>query len=365
MTFSRIKTTALYVCALVFFSNSLLFAQFESGSVLGTIHDASGAAVPNATVVLENVKTGVTFQTTTGSNGSYEFVNERPATYKVRVTAPGFQTAEASSFDLQVNARQRVDLSLQVGQASETVTVTDAAELFETDTSSRGQVISPKAIVELPLNGRSYADLAALVPGVARSPLENQTDSSRDASFNINGLRSEYNNFLLDGVDNNAYGTSNQGFSNQVIQPNPDALSEFKVQTDNHSAEFGRAPGAVINASIKSGTNEFHGELSEFNRNTVFNATGFFRPVSGNLPFNQNQFGGALGGPIVKDKMFFFADYERLLPHSGGKPNHQGCILRRNSGAHQPPRAGGYLRAVLAESSRYIQQLRNQPGRHD
>ena len=99
------------------------------------------------------------------------------------------------------------------------------------------------------------------------------------------------------GVDNNAYGTSNQGFSNQVIQPNPDALSEFKVETDNYSAEFGRAPGAVLNASIKSGTNQFHGELWEFNRNTVFNAEGFFRPVTGNLPFNQNQFGGALGRP--------------------------------------------------------------------
>ena len=300
----------LFVCALLFLETSRLLAQFESGTVLGTIRDPSGAPVPNAAVTLEDIKSGINFQSKTGANGDYEFVNERPGTYRVRATASGFQTAIAESFDLEVNARQRVDLALQVGQSSQSVTVTEAAQLLETDTSSRGQVISPKQIVDLPLNGRSYADLAALVPGVARSPLENQTDSSRDASFNINGLRSEYNNFLLDGVDNNAYGTSNQGFSNQVIQPNPDALSEFKVETDNYSAEFGRAPGAVLNAAIKSGSNRFHGELWEFNRNTVFNAEGFFRPVTGNLPFNQNQFGAALGGPIIKDKMFFFVDYE-------------------------------------------------------
>jgi len=172
-------------------------------------------------------------------------------------------------------------------------------------------VINPREIVELPLNGREYADLTLLSPGVAKSPLENGTDSSRDGSFNVNGGRSELNNFLLDGIDNNAYGTSNQGFSNQVIQPNPDALQEFKVESDNYSAEFGRASGAVINANIKSGTNRFHGELWEFNRNTIFNAVGFFKPVGGgNLPFNQNQFGASLGGPILKDKMFLFADYE-------------------------------------------------------
>lgn len=304
------KRQALSICALFTLQAGFLFAQFDAGTVLGTIHDPSGAPVPNATVTLEDKRNGVNFTSTTGGGGDYEFVNEHPGTYQVKVTAPGFQTAVAASFELQVNARQRVDLTLQIGQASQSVTVTEAAQLLETDTSSRGQVINPKQIVDLPLNGRAYADLAALVPGVARSPLENQSDSSRDASFNINGLRSEYNNFLLDGIDNNAYGTSNQGFSNQVIQPNPDALSEFKVETNNYSAEFGRAPGAVINASIKSGTNQFHGELWEFNRNTVFNAEGFFRPVTGNLPFNQNQFGAALGGPIVKDKMFFFADYE-------------------------------------------------------
>ncbi len=311
MSNSCFRLRAASLAAFVCLCSALAFAQFESGTVLGTIHDPSGAGVPNASVTLQDVQTGINYQTKTDGSGNYQFVNEHPGTYRVRVEAPGFESATASDFALQVNARQRVDLNLQVGQSTQNITVTDAASLLETDSSSRGQVINPKQIIDLPLNGRAYADLVLLVPGAARSPLESQSDTSRDASFNINGLRSEYNNFLLDGVDNNAYGTSNQGFSNQVIQPNPDALAEFKVQTDNYSAEFGRSPGAVINATLKSGTNQFHGELWEFLRNTDLNSVGFFRPVrGGKLPFNQNQFGGAFGGPIIKDKMFFFADYE-------------------------------------------------------
>jgi hypothetical protein len=305
------RSTARLLCLWVLTPAALLLAQFESGSVLGTVHDPSNAVVADANVSLENTKTGVALETKTDSNGDYEFVNVHLGSYRVRIVAPGFQTSSTDSFDLAVNARQRVDLTLQVGQTSQNITVNDAATQLETENSSRGQVINAKQIVDLPLNGRSYADLTLLVPGVARSPLENQSDSSRDASFNVNGQRSELNNFLLDGIDNNAYGTSNQGFSNQVIQPNPDALTEFKVETDNYSAEYGRATGAVINATIKSGTNQLHGELWEFLRNTDLNAVGFFKPVGGTKPaFNQNQFGAAAGGPIVKNRMFVFADYE-------------------------------------------------------
>ncbi len=289
----------------------IAFGQFDSGTVLGTIYDSTHAVLGNATVTLTNTRTGITVETKTDANGNFEFVNQRLGSYSVRATAKGFQTLGTDAFDLVVNARQRVDLTLKVGEAAESVTVNEGVSLLETDSSSRGEVINPREIVELPLNGRAYADLTLLSPGVAKSPLENGSDSSRDASFNVNGGRSELNNFLLDGIDNNAYGTSNQGFSNQVIQPNPDALQEYKVETNNYSAEFGRASGAVINASLKSGTNQFHGELWEFNRNTVVNAVGFFKPVGGGtLPFNQNQFGGAFGGPILKDKMFFFAAYE-------------------------------------------------------
>jgi hypothetical protein len=311
MLYFRGLCRALIVCLFVCIQASFLFAQFESGTVLGTVHDATGAVIPNATVTLESIDAGVTFQTKTDPEGNYTFINERLGKYRVHVEATGFGTATAEDFVLSTNARQRVDLTLQVGAAAQNVTVTNSATLLETDSSSRGQVINPQQIVQLPLNGRAYADLTLLVPGVAKSPLENQSDSSRDASFNVNGQRSELNNFLLDGIDNNAYGTSNQGFSNQVVPPSPDALAEFKVETNNYSAEFGRASGAVINATIKSGTNQLHGAAWEFLRNTDLNANGFFKTANGSkLPYNQNQFGGAAGGPIIKDKIFVFGDYE-------------------------------------------------------
>src|SRR5262249_54973554 len=149
--------------------------------------------------------------------------------------------------------------------------------LVETDSSDRGQVIHTQQIVELPLNGRVYSDLALLATGVRRSSLA-AGGAPREGSFNVNGLRSTYNNFLLDGVDNNAYGTSNQGFSNQVVQLSPDAVAEFKVVTNNLSAEYGRSGGATVNAAMKSGSNQFHAGLWEFLRNTSLNAVGFFKP---------------------------------------------------------------------------------------
>ncbi len=286
------------------------FAQFESATVLGTVTDPSGAAIREATVTLTNVRTGVSQQSKTDSSGDFLFVNQHLGSYTVRAEMAGFKVEETSAFDLTVDARQRVDMKLQIGSVSESVTVSDAASLLETDNSSRGQTINSREIGDLPLNGRAYADLTMLVPGVAKSALENGTDSSRDASYNVNGQRSELNNFMLDGVDNNAYGTSNQGFSNQVMQPSPDAIQQFKVETNNYSAEYDHAAGAVINATIKSGTNELHGALWEYNRNTVLNAVGFFKPKNGTLPFNQNQFGADAGAPIVKNKLFVFADYE-------------------------------------------------------
>ena len=301
---------ATRVSTLVFLSAFLSFAQFESGSVLGTITDPSDHVVVGASVTLTSLRTGTSLKAETDSAGNFLFVNQRLGSYRVRAEMTGFKTSETSAFELAVDARQRVDLKLEIGAVSESVTITDATGVLEGDNSSRGQVINPDQIAELPLNGRSYADLTLLVPGAAKSLLENGTDSSRDASYNVNGQRSELNNFMLDGVDNNAYGTSNQGFSNQVMQPSPDAIQQFKVETNNFSAEYDHAAGAVINATIKSGTNQFHGSLWEYNRNTVLNAVGFFKPLNGTLPFNQNQFGAAAGGPIVRNKLFVFGDYE-------------------------------------------------------
>lgn len=284
------------------------WAQYDTASVLGTVVDPSGGALANARIVLENTGTGVRAETTTDGQGNYTFLNQRIGTYRVMAEAQGFKRSASQPFTLTVNARQRVNLALEVGEVTQSVTVSEAPAILESDSSDRGQVVRREAIVNLPLNGRAYADLALLSPGVRKSNIAN-----RDASFNVNGLRSSHNNFMVDGVDNNAYGTSNQGFSNQVVQLNPDAVEEFKVQTNNFSAEYGRAGGAVINASVRSGSNAYHGAVWEFLRNTKLNAVGFFKPTTGVKPvLVQNQFGGAFGGPIKKDKMFFFADYEGL-----------------------------------------------------
>ena len=282
-------------------------AQSDAAAVLGVVSDESGGAVPGVSVTLSNVATGIQSVVVTDGEGAYQFLNVKVGTYRLEAELQGFTTAVVSNIEVTVNARQRVDVALRVGSIGETVEVVGAARLLESESSDRGQVIGHEQIVNLPLNGRNYADLALLSPGVRQSSIA----SSRDASFNVNGLRSALNNFTLDGIDNNSYGTSNQGFSNQVVQVTPDAVEEFKVQTNNFSAEFGRAGGAVINASFRSGTNRFRGTLWEFNRNTALNAIGFFKPSSGQKPtLNRNQFGGVFGGPILKDRAFFFMNYE-------------------------------------------------------
>lgn len=294
-------------------------AQFDSGAVLGNIKDPSGATINAATVELLDVAKGVKVVRQTNASGSYEFDSVQPGGYTISVTAPGFQSSKTDVFQVNVGARQRVDLSLGLGAASDTVTVSGAAAQLETDTSDRGQTVQGAEAVALPLNGRSYADLAQLVPGVRRSLIATvASNPPRDASYNVNGLTSMDNSFTLDGIDNNAYQEANQGYSNEAVIPSPDSLSEFKVQTDNYSAEYGRSGGAIVNATTRSGTNAFHGGVYDYFRNTVLNAFGPFRGTGVKPTLVQNQFGGTLGGPILKDKLFFFVDYEglRSISHS-------------------------------------------------
>ena len=287
-------------------------AQFETATIVGTVRDTSGAVVPGATVTLTNTATGVAASRTTATNGSYEFFTVRDGIYVLTAEKAGFSLALVDNVQAQVGARLRVDLQLPVGQVSEKVEVTASVPLLDTESSQRGQVISSTQVSALPLNGREYSSLALLTTGVRASDLNRGgTGTNREGSFNVNGLRSMFNNFLIDGVDNNAYGTSNQGFSNQVMQPPPDAVSEFKVVTNNESAEYGRAAGATINVAYKSGGNSLHSSLWEFNRNTALNATGFFAPPGGQKPsLDRNQYGAVLGGPIVRNKAFFFGDFE-------------------------------------------------------
>jgi hypothetical protein len=289
-------------------------AQFENGEVLGTVRDATGSVVARAAITLTNQDTNISAKSLTDDNGNYLFPNVKVGRYTVTAELTGFSKASATDVTVDVGARQRVDLSLKVGVVTDTVEVIGAASALETDSSERGQVISSAAVASLPLNGRNYADLALLSTNTIKSPIAasfSPSGTPREGAFNVNGMRSTYNNFLLDGLDNNAYGTSNQGYSAQVVQPSPDAIAEFKVISSNYSAEYGRVGGAVVSAVLKSGTNQFHGTAFEFLRNTALNAGGyefsqpFFKPT-----LQRNQFGASIGGPFIKNKFFFFGDYE-------------------------------------------------------
>ena len=299
--------------SLLLLSGLPAYAQFDSATVLGTVRDANGAVIAGAKVTVKNTATGIVTTALTDANGDYLFPTVRIGVYRVTAELTGFSTAAAEQVNVTVEARQRVDLVLQIGAMTEVVTITDQAPLLEADSSSKGQIIAEKQIVNLPILGRSYANLALLVPGVRQSQSGNQGDISfrREGSYNVNGLRSVYNNFLLDGIDNNFYGTTNQGFSNQAIQPSPDFVAEFRMSINTYSAEYGRTSGAVMNVSTRSGTNQFRGRVWNFIQNTALNATGFFRPTDGRKPqVNRNQFGFVFGGPIIKDRTFFMIDYE-------------------------------------------------------
>lgn len=290
-----------------------VWAQFETATVLGTVRDQNGAVLQGTRVTLRNIATGITATATTDSNGDYSFPSVKIGLYRVTAELQGFSTGAVDQVNVTVEARQRVDVTLQVGAATEVITITGQAPLLETESSSKGQIISAKQMVNLPILGRTYSSLALLTPGVRQSQSGNQGDISfrREGAYNVNGLRSVYNNFLLDGIDNNFYGTTNQGFSNQAVQPAPDFVAEFRMSVNTYSAEYGRTTGAVMNVSTRSGTNEFHGRLWNYLQNTALNATGFFRPVDGRKPqVNRNQFGFVIGGPIIRDRTFFMLDYE-------------------------------------------------------
>jgi hypothetical protein len=298
-----------------FLMAAALFAQYQNAEVVGTVHDPSGSAMPKANVTLTNLDTGIKSTTVTDENGNYDFFNVNVGRYSITVEHAGFSKFSTSDVAVNVGARQRVDVTMQVGAVTQTVEVSGVAAALETDSSDRGQVVNTREISELPLNGRNYADLALLDANAVKSPIADSfsaTGTPREGAFNVNGMRSTYNSFLLDGMDNNAYGTSNQGYSSQLVQLNPDALAEFKIITGNYSAEYGRVGGAVVTAVMRSGTNQVHGSAYEYLRNTDLNATGFlFSPAVFVKPtLQRNQFGATVGGPFVKNRLFFFGDYE-------------------------------------------------------
>ncbi len=285
------------------------FGQVDTGAITGTVKDPSGGVVVGAKVIITDVDRGTQFTTETDGQGQYVVGPLKVGHYRVSVEMAGFKKEEIGPITLNVQARPKVDVKLELGPTSETVVVTSRGPQLETETSDLGQVIDSQRIETLPLNGRNYAQLALLGPGVGPSEPGSRVELS--FGFSSNGSRSLQNNFLLDGIDNNSDLGDVLNGSAYVIQPSVDALGEFKVETNSYSAEFGRGNGAVMDAVIKSGTNQFHGDAYEFFRNDHLDARNAFDEF-GRQEYQQNQFGATFGGPIIKDRLFFFGDYEGL-----------------------------------------------------
>jgi hypothetical protein len=307
-----------FLLALLFLCPPTALAQQETATITGEVRDASGALVPRATIIVTNVGTNISTRTETNNEGSYTVPSLRPGEYLVTAEASGFSQTIRSGVTLQVAQVARIDVTLQAGQVTETVEVVARTPLLETQTSSRGSVIDQRKIVDLPLNGRDYNQLALLSPGVLPGTPRLASVNFKGV-LNVNGNRTFNNVFLLDGVDNISYSNSFRGENVQLVQPSIEALQEFRIQTNAYSAEFGRSSGAVVNATIKSGTNSVRGSVYEFLRNDVLDANNFFSNALGapKPRRNRNQFGAAVGGPLVRNRTFWFGDYEGLRDKEG------------------------------------------------
>ena len=284
-------------------------AQTDQGAITGVVQDSTGAVIPNADVMATNVDTSLALQTKTNSSGVFVFSPLKIGNYTVSASSAGFQTVSHENLHLDIQQRLNVNFTLQTGGATETVKVDSEAPVLQTQDAAVGQVISTKEINDTPLNGRNWVYIAQLTNGVA--PPFGNTRGSGSGDFVANGQRAEQNNFILDGVDNNTNLVDFLNGSSYVMRPPPDALSEFSLQTSNFSAEFGHSAGAVLQANVKSGTNQIHGDLWEYFRNTNLDAINWNAGPDAEVPpYHQNQFGATLGLPIWKNKLFYFGDIE-------------------------------------------------------
>ena len=304
----------LVVVALLALLPTAAFAQVDRATLTGTVKDGAGAVLPGATVTVTNVATGVAASQATTEAGSYLLVNLIPGRYQVDVELSGFKKS-SQVVTLDVGQRARVDATLEVGNFNETVTVAETTQLLNTNDATLGGVVPQMQVANLPLAIRNWDDLLTLVPGVQQDRYTEQgggTSFGRTGGINVHGARALQNNFLLDGVDNNTISENVQELTTEVSRPSVDSIQEFKVVTTPYSAEYGRSPGAAVSVSTKSGTNSFHGTGYEYFRNDKMDSIDYFSKKAGApKPDNrQNQPGGNLGGPIIKDHAFFFADYE-------------------------------------------------------
>jgi hypothetical protein len=316
------RTLTIFSVLLILFSVPV-GAQVAGSTLSGTITDPSDKLVPQAQVTITNVATGITTTVTTNGDGFYIAPNLLPGEYQVTVSAPGFSTASRKGITLTVGAQQVFNLTLQVGSAAKMVIqVTTEAPAVQLTTSDISAVVNENTVRELPLNGRSWTDLAALQPGVETIQTQPTFATGADRGnrgfgqqLTISGARPQQNNYRLDGISLNDYANGAPG---SVLGGNlgVDAIQEFSVLTSNYSAEYGKTSGGVVNAVTRSGANVFHGSVYEFLRNSSLDAANFFE-AGQRSPFRRNQFGGAIGGPIIKNRTFFFADYEGIRQSKG------------------------------------------------
>jgi Carboxypeptidase regulatory-like domain/TonB-dependent Receptor Plug Domain/TonB dependent receptor len=317
------RTTAVFLMLAIFFSVPSL-AQVAGGRLSGTVSDPSGAGIPEAKLVIKNVATGVERTVTTNADGFYSTVNLLPGSYQIAISAAGFNSETRHGVTMSVGAQLTIDLTLRVGTISNKVEVTAAVPDVQLTSSDISAVVTANTVRELPLNGRSWTDLAALQPGVETIQTQPSFATGSDRGnrgfgqqLTISGARPQQNNYRLDGVSLNDYANGAPG---SVLGGNlgVDAIQEFSVLTSNYSAEYGKTSGGVVNAITRSGTNEFHGSVYEFLRNSALDAKNYFEPAdAAKASFKRNQFGGAIGGPIVPNRTFFFFDYEGIRQAKG------------------------------------------------
>ena len=343
---SAIKTVSFSLICLAL-SIGIGWTQAITGTAVGTVHDASGAAVANATVAATNTETGIVQSTVTGGTGDYTIPNLAPGRYKITAQLKGFATAVVPNAPIQVQQTTRVDFSLSPGQTNQEITVTGEAPLVQSTTSDLGHVIESQQIEALPLNGRLFEQLVTIVPGAVQAGWSDFAENPSAAGALtptqavVNGLPWSGNYYLVDGVHNTE--PLNAFIS---ISPPLDSVDSFKVETSNPNAEYGSFGGAIINLAIKSGTNSFHGEVFDFLRNEDLNARDFF--AKSRAPYKSNQFGGLFSGPIIKNKLFFFLDYQQLIAHQGQTNTltlptllqRQGLLTEGKSGAIYDPLTG-------------------------
>src|SRR6202171_946539 len=279
-------------------------AQSTGGRIRGTVTDPSGGAITGAKLQLTNEANGTQRETESGANGEYIFLEVPVGTYQLEVSQPGFKKYVRKGIVVNLNEVVGLDIPLQLGGSTETVEVTGAPPLVDTTSTQLGAVVNERAVSQLPLAQRDAYQLLQLQPGVqSQVGLDTVYGSDRAGVVSVNGGRGRDNNFTVNGGDGN-----DQFAGVPAIQPSPDAIAEFRVLTNTFDAEYGRNSGAVVNVVTKSGTNDYHGSVFEFFRNKVLNARGFLDTIKPD--FKQNQYGGTLGGPIIKNRTFFFVDYE-------------------------------------------------------